>query len=153
MKDTGFTLIELLVVITLVAVLSSLGLASYIDFNRSQIVTQAASKIVSDLRLAQSLAANSQKPDGDCGTLQGYLLEISGNSYTLNVNCANPAYDKNPVKSESVTDSLTVTGFSKVEFPVLKQPVRKTGGDTLQISGFGRTKTIIVGGAGEISLE
>lgn len=71
----GFTLIELLVVITIVGILFGIGVAQYINFNRSQILEQAAQELKNNLRLAQTKAANGEKPEG-CSILDGYRVSF-----------------------------------------------------------------------------
>lgn len=144
----GFTIIELLIVISIVGILAALGLASYVDFNRSQIVSQAAAKIVQDLRLAQSLAANNVKPE-DCSTLESYSFILSGNSYEITSDCSTSVM----VNSGFVPNNLQLVGFSTVKFKVLSHGVETTGGSSLAVSGFGKTKTIIVGEGGEINVN
>lgn len=144
----GFTLIETLVTISIIGILSSVGLASYINFNRKQLVIQSARKILEDMRLAQSLASNNQKPEG-CDTLSGYSFSVSGTSYTITADCSS-AYT---VKTGSIPANLTISGFSKVEFKVLRQPVITTGGNSLTVTGFGKSKTINVGVGGEMNLD
>ena len=94
-KKSGFTLVELLVVISVITILSSLGFATYVNFNRTQVIVQTADRIISDLRLAQSLAANNQRPPdnenpesetGLCGSnpLVGYSFKMnSEKNYTI----------------------------------------------------------------------
>lgn len=150
----GFTLIEILVTISIIGILSSVGLASYINFNRQQLVLQSARKIMEDMRLAQSLASNNQKPDG-CGTLSGYTLSVYGinnTNYSIKAVCS-PVLEVDVVKEDSIPANLVVTGFSSVEFKVLRQPVKTTGGNSLTITGFGKSKTISVGAGGEMSLN
>lgn len=144
----GFTLIEILVTISIIGILSSVGLASYINFNRQQLVIQSARKILDDMRLAQSLASNNQKPE-DCDVLFGYSFSISGTGYTITADCSS-VYT---IKTGSIPANLTTSGFSKVEFKVLRQPVKTTGGNSLMVTGFGLSKIISVGVGGEMSLN
>ena len=154
----GFTLIELLVTISLVAFLFTIGFTSYLDFSRRQTVYQAARQIVEDLRLAQSLAANNQKPGGSCGVLNGYIFrfDVSDKTkYYVDVDCSNPAYNNNPVKTGSLPSGLTLSGFTMVTFKVLRQTLvcdRSPCQLTVQDSS-GHTKTINVGAGGTINIE
>lgn len=155
---SGFTLIELLVTISLIAVLFTIGITSYIDFSRRQTVFQAARKIVQDLRLAQSLAANNQKPqlpdqtpDPSCATLDGYTFRIPNLTYEIDVNCSGPVYT-NKIKEDSIPPGLTLNGFVQVKFKVLRQTLECSPCD-LTITGFGKSKKIIVGSGGAINIE
>jgi len=73
---SGFTLIELLVVMAIIGILFGVGVAQYMSFNRSQILEQAAQELKNNLRLAQTKAANGEKPS-DCPVLDGYKVSFS----------------------------------------------------------------------------
>lgn len=147
----GFTLVEILVAISIIGLLSSVGLATYINFNRNQLVTQSCQKIVEDLRLTQSLAANNQKPQ-DCDALSSWTFTfLPQNHYQITAECSSPVL----FKEDSVPPSpvLILDGFTQVKFKVLRQGIVITGGYTLTITGFNKTKTITISEAGEISLN
>lgn len=151
----GFTLIELMVVISVTAILFAIGVAGYMAFNRRQIVTQASRTIRQDLRLAQSLAFNNQKPS-DCGTLEDYTFKLVNQTYKIFANCLNPVHsyeDDSPTREVTLPDVLTLSGFTQVKFKVLSSGVIFTNGPQLTIVGWGLTKTITVGEGGEISLQ
>lgn len=57
----GFSLIELLVVISILGLLAGLGIASFSSFNRATRLSNAASQLRSDIRLAQSRALSGDK--------------------------------------------------------------------------------------------
>lgn len=156
----AFTLIELLVTISLIGILFTIGIASYIDFSRRQIVTQAARQIVEDLRMAQSLAANNQKPQDPlpCGTLNSYTFIFdSDNSYTINPDCTGPVYVGESIKTGSVLPppDLTLSGFTQVKFKVLRQTLECNFNPCELIikDASGHEKIIIVGSGGAINLE
>jgi prepilin-type N-terminal cleavage/methylation domain-containing protein len=143
-RTFGFTLIELLIVISIISVLSTLGIVSYLNFSRTQLVNQAARKIAQDLRLAQSLASNNQKDKG-CGDspLVGYTFSIDQerNEYFIHANCS----DQIEVKTGSVPDEvLKLEGVTAVQFKVLRQGVVTTplGANIISVTGFGKTKEI-----------
>ncbi|RJR25458.1 prepilin-type N-terminal cleavage/methylation domain-containing protein [Candidatus Microgenomates bacterium] len=149
----GFSLVELLIVISITAIVSSVSIASYIDFNRAQIVNQAAKKIVQDLRMAQSLAANNQKPSSGCGTLNAYMFSINHTTkaYTIIPVCT-PAYSGSEIKTGSVS-GVSLTGFTSASFKVLRQGVSMTGGNNLTVSGFGKQKVVVVDPGGAIYIQ
>ena len=153
---SGFTLIELLVTISLVAFLFTIGFTSYLDFSRRQTVYQAARQIVEDLRLAQSLAANNQKPSGSCGVLNGYTFRFFDKTkYYVDVDCSNPTYN-NTVKEGSLPSGLTLSGFTKVTFKVLRQTLDCDSTSPCQLTvqdASGHKKIIDVGTGGTINIE
>lgn len=82
-KRNGFTLVEILVVISITGLLVTIGIASYVQFNRRQVVDQAIKNLQSDLRYAQSKASMSDKGDPttpDCTSsdpLVGWYFRIT----------------------------------------------------------------------------
>lgn len=157
----AFTLIEILVVVSVMAILSSVGFASYINFNRSQIVNQAAQKIIEDLRLAQSLAANNQKPEEECETLNGYSFIINKNnkSYRIVANCS-PKYEGEAVKTGLIPSNLIISyaGYSgeenTISFRVLDRAVSANSLE-ITVSGFNGNynRTVLIGSGGTIKLK
>lgn len=146
----GFTFIELLIVISLGVIISSIGLVGYVNFSRTQILTQSCRKVIADLRLAQSLADNNQKPSG-CSTLSGYIFEVvDEQTYRIDADCPE---GKMEYKEDSIPNDLSMSGFSQIDFKVLKQGLVPTGGSTLTISGFGRKRHITVSQGGVIKLS
>ena len=69
--EKGFTLIELMVVFSILAVLSTIGVAAFVSFSRTQTLNAAASDIKSMLNLAKSRAYSQVKPSvTPCNTSQ-----------------------------------------------------------------------------------
>lgn len=80
-KSSGFTLIELLVTILIITTITSIGIATYSNFNKRKVVENAAEELRSNLRLAQSRAVNNEKDcsacdgaDNRCGTADDEIL-------------------------------------------------------------------------------
>jgi len=147
---SGFTIIETLVTMFIATSIISLGIASYVTFNRRQIVEQATKKVLSDLRLAQSMATNQEKPTG-CTKLYGFSFNTAGTSYYITADC-------NPVLATHIRDvsltGVTMTGLSKVRFNVLGRKPEFTGGQSISVGdSFGYSKTITVGEGGEIKIN
>lgn len=158
----GYTLVELLIVVSLVGILSAVGVASYISFNRNQVVLQTAKKVVQDLRLAQSLAANNQKPlqsdgtlDPACEMLVNYAFEVdSATSYHLQLNCSNNYTPQSPVKSVELPSGMTFnTSALSVKFLPLQKGIVSSGPLTLQVMGFNKTKIITIDPGGAINVS
>lgn len=149
----GFTLVELLIVISIIGILSAVGLASYVNFSRNQLVAQAARKIAQDLRLAQSLASNNQKPESCPSILLSYtfFIDQGQKKYFIYANCGG---DQIEVKKDSIPGVLVLEGVTAVQFKVLRQGVVTTpsGSNSIFVAGFGRRKKIKID-AGAISIE
>jgi len=73
----GFTFIELIIVISVTAVLSTIGLASFLTYSRSQNLQQSGSTIITYLQTARAEVLAQVKPPGICtGALQSYKVLI-----------------------------------------------------------------------------
>lgn len=92
-KILGFTLIETIVSISIVVIISALFLANYKYANRQASLTNAARKLASDIRLAQSFTLGSKEfncdsvikvPDGGWGV---FLGSIGKNYYVIFADC------------------------------------------------------------------
>lgn len=145
----GFTLIELLVAISIIGILFTIGLARYNEFNRRQILVQAAQELKSNLRLAQSKAFGAEK---NCsGTLDGYLVTLDSGTYTIKSQCSQGG-SKNygtPISYSYYGGVQKNSGPSSILFKVLAQGVVGVGTVTLSFSGVG-TVDVTVTEAGEI---
>jgi len=148
--NTGFTLIELLVVVSLMAILFSIGVAKYSEFNRRQIVEQSALGIKNDLRLIQNKAFTGEKASSctDDQLLDGWYMSFGDSSYQIYGSCGGAQF------SLATTDlgdkSITITSHpgSPIRFRPLGQGVENSG--TITISGPGGIRSIIVTASGEI---
>jgi len=74
MYKNGFTLIELLVSISILLLLTVLGLTSMFSFNNRQHIIQAEEMVAEAVYRAQSLARSGKM--GGCKTLDGYQIEF-----------------------------------------------------------------------------
>jgi prepilin-type N-terminal cleavage/methylation domain-containing protein len=95
----GFTLIELVVAFSIMAVLSTIGVAAFLNYTRGQSLQQATNDLVSTLNTAKADAVSQIKPnDPNClpltqqeKVLSGYKVILSKattpNSYTLYAVC------------------------------------------------------------------
>lgn len=110
MKNTqrGFTIIELLVVFSLMSIVSGIGLVSFGDYSRRQVVAQTAGDLKQALDTARFNALSNVKPSS-CGSseqLDSYTLKFcySGNcvgisdttdekSYVIRANCGTSTKD------------------------------------------------------------
>lgn len=149
----GFTLIELLVVISIIGLLFTIGIAAYQEFNRGQIVVQAAQELKESLRLAQSKALAGEKPAGCTGGLLGWRISApnNSNSYQLQAVCSGAT-----VSTKIITlpgDLEKKSGPTTILFKVLTPGVEGAG--TITIKGFGNLKQakVTITASGEIKME
>lgn len=146
--QTAFTLIELLVVISVIAILFTIGMAAYNEFNRSQMLSQSAKSLKNDLRMAQSKALSGEKPTDCTGTLEGYQVVFTNNSYTLNALCPNAVLMKSTNLPQNVTLTFSPPPNDKILFKVLTRGVESP--QTLTLSAFTKTQIITISASGEI---
>lgn len=123
----GFTLIELVVVFSVMAVLATVGMASFLNFSRSQALQQAASDVTATLNTAKSEAVAQVKPTAagsKClqGALNGYRIVITkAGAYTLYALC-NGATDN----ASKVAKQLNGVNFDATSFAVPALPITIT---------------------------
>ena len=75
---SGFTLLELVVVFSIIAILSTIGLASYVNYGNNQVILNSASDLQNILNSAKQKAAAQAKPSSCLTTdvLSGYGVEV-----------------------------------------------------------------------------
>ena len=85
----GFTLIELMVSMTIMAIVTGIGMAGYNSFNRKQQLNRGADLIATELRSLQKRADSGQFPtDGStCNALEEYRATIATNVVRLSYHC------------------------------------------------------------------
>lgn len=148
---SGYTLIELLVVTSIMALLFVVGMAAYNQFNRTQVLQQAALDLKNNLRLAQNKALSGEKPS-DCGTLEGYKVIFSATGYQIRPRCDQ---DKAPtpaaVKNYALPSSISFKTIpATIFFKGLGQGLDDSAKITLTLTAFGLEKVITVSKTGEI---
>jgi len=143
----GFTLIELLVVTSIIGILFTIGMAQYMNFNRSQIVDQAALELKNNLRLAQTKAFTGEKPEG-CPALDGYRVSFSTVSYTIQAVCGGIVVDNKTFNLPSGVRFASVP--SPILFKVLAQGTNLENNLTISLTGFNLSRNVIVTKEGKI---
>ncbi len=147
-RSAGFTLIELSIVISILAVLTTAGLAAFVNFSRSQSLQSAAHELSTTLNLAKSRSLSQAKPT-DCGLefLDGYkvLIDKASSSYELVAVCSGENfYIQGRVNfPTNVTVSSYTTSLSFF-FPVISGGVVGSGKVVLSLSDSSQERTIIV---------
>ena len=79
----GFTFIELLVSVGILGIISTIGVASYNNFNDQRVVEKAAEELKTNLRLVQSKAMNNEKDTTICSasSLLGWYANLANQTY------------------------------------------------------------------------
>lgn len=144
----GFTLIELIVSFSILSILSVVGMASFVNYSRSQTLLSDRQKLITVLNTAKA-NASSQLKNSYCPsnnnpalnqTLNGYSVtinttDVNNEKYTLNVECINTGIPQPhpidyPLSKNILFDTNpTNTNVTTVLFPLF------TGGAKFYDSG------------------
>ncbi len=152
----GFTLIELVISITVIATLSTIGIAAFVSQSKASALQSGAAEFYSVLNVAKSRAMSQVKPDNLCigRTLEGYSVIIdSTTTFKLYVNCGGNEFlissGKLPanITFASSPDTTSINFF----FGVLTNNVQGSGKVTIR--GYGNSKVLDIDGAGNIKLN
>jgi type IV fimbrial biogenesis protein FimT len=149
----GFTLIELVVVFSIMAVLATVGVASFVSYSRQQTLQQAANGFVATLNSARAKAVSQVKPAA-CVTapkgLSAYRVQIilANNSYKLEAICDGFPYTiTTTTLPGGVTFDSSATTISAVSFAVISGGVTGSGIIVLHETGVpNKTITVTAGG-------
>lgn len=154
----GFTLIELIVVFSVIAVLSTIGVASFVSYSRAQTLQQATNDFITVLNTAKARASAQVKPSPTCistSALQGYSVTVNivARTYSLNVICSGTttAISTSTLPTNVSFNSaagIPPTTTTNVRFSVLTGGVTGTG--NVVLSSYGATKTVTINSVGGI---
>ncbi len=155
-KD-GFTLIELVVAFSIMAVLSTIGIASFVNYSRAQTLQQATNGLITTLNTAKAKSLVQVKPDACIGTLGGYsvILTKANNSYKLQAICSGGSVDIPPPTPlpPGVSFSSSMLSTTTITFSVLTGAV-VSGNIILDGSQLGLpSKTITIDSGGNIKIS
>lgn len=168
LNQRGFTLIEIIVVFSIIAILSVIGVAAFVNYSRLQTVETSASELANYLTVAKSRAISQVKPTSQvpqcdasailngykviiCQTSSSDVLCNAANTYILAVRCSDADYriqTRTLPKNVAYNPSPTSTSFL---FPVISSGV--IGSGTVSLSAYGVTKRIIVNNVGGIEVQ
>lgn len=160
----GYSFVELMVVMLVMAILFSVGMANYREFQRRQAVESAVRQVRADISLAREYALAARKnctgvlhPNDE---LNGYdvTIDAATDTYTIREVCLHDPNDpisleyfgvKTGVKFPQIIQITTTV--SPIRFYVLGRGTDLVGDATITISdSLGNSNTIIVTPAGEI---
>ena len=157
LSQKGFTLLELIIVFTVIAILSTVGLASFVNYSKTQALQQSYNDLLNTLNTAKSDAFSQIKPS-QCNsyTLNGYSVVINTStwkSYSLNVICSGNTFTLSTITLPTNVSFNTGSGTpptttTNVFFSLLTSGVVGTG--NIVLSGNSKTKTITITGVGGI---
>ena len=155
---SGFTLIELLVTMSIIGILLGIGIAKYNEFNRRQILIQAAQELRNNLRLVQDKALAGEKNcsvcqvgdecgDSDDLVLDGWYVSFSSGSYQIYGSCGGETFSSKTITLSDRNISIPLPP-SAIRFKPVGQGVE--GETTITLSGFEKTETVTVTKTGDI---
>lgn len=156
-ENKGFTLIELIVVFGTIAFISTIGIASYVNYSQSQSIQAATQDLVTTIQLAKSRANSQVKPPlSYCqGQLDGYSVVISilNNQYSLGVVCGgNAPYPLSTTKlPNNIRFDQATTSVTKLFFAIITGAVEGNG--IIAITGYSKTKCITIDSVGIMKLS
>lgn len=163
-SSAGFTLIELIVVFSVMAVLSTLGMASFVSYTNSQKLRNGVLDIKTVLQNARSQALSQTQNSACTGTVQGYEVRIcckgfgtscptcnSTGDYEVDASCSTipngVLVSKGTLPSGVSIDSSTTTQRTFHFIPIAGGV---TTGGNIGITGNGQVQTITVTTTGVI---
>lgn len=148
-KTAGFTIVEIVVVFAITAILSTIGIASFVTYNQTQILLTAESDLRSTLNLAKSRALSQAKP-AQCATqvLSGYRVNLSlgSRNYTLEAVCSGASYSLQTTTLHPDLMFGAGTNPTSYFFPVIVSGV--SGSGMIIITGYGQSRTITIDSIG-----
>jgi prepilin-type N-terminal cleavage/methylation domain-containing protein len=163
----GFTLIELVVVFSIMAVLSTIGIASFVNYSRMQTLQQAQNDLMTAINTAKSMSvaqttastANGNSLDCSGQSFSGYGVHLykntTPNSYALYIKCpTGPKFAASAFLPKNVIFGSSTATYD-VFFPILIGGVTGNGqivldGSALGLPVAGSLKTIVVDSGGNI---
>ncbi len=154
-NSRGFTLIELIVVFSVISILSTVGIASFIDYSRSQSLQTSASNFAVILDLAKSRTSSQVKPSECLGSLNGYQVDIlSDTTYSLSVYCpevhliqTTTLPDRGNIKFDLGLGQTTTTS---IFFPIITSGVRGAG--NVVLTGYNKSRWVCIDPRGIIKI-
>lgn len=160
-RNLGFTLIEISIVISILAVLTTAGLAAFVNYSRTQSLQTAVYDLRTTLNLAKSRAFSQVKPEQSispdiiepCASqpLDGYRVLVSetNDSFEMDAICAGNSYK---IQSGNFPQNITVSSGATTStsffFPVISGGV--VGSGSVALTGYGQTRTIVVDSIGTV---
>lgn len=143
-----------MIVFSIIIILSSIGLAGFSSYSKQQTLQASAFDVVTMLNVAKTRALSQVKPVSctDTMTLDGYEMTFNTASgeYDMEVLCGDSAY---VLVRKTLPNGISFGSgtSSDITFHVLGSET--ASGGTVQVTGYGTTKTIAVSTLGNITVE
>ncbi len=167
-EEKGFTVIELLVVFSLTAVVSSLGIVSFVSYSRTQQLVQSANQTKLLIQEAKFSALSSVKPsntpDGSASnctsgvSLLGYRVTVNEGTGNLDLSLLCSNGQATAIKTIELPNSLSfdqvLTTCTHISFDALTS--QATGSPLpcdIVITGFSMEKTVSIDLGGNIAIQ
>lgn len=151
-SQRGYTFIELLIVFSIMGIVGVVGMASFVSFNNSQIVDSAANELSNSLTVARQRALSQIKPP-TCTTaqvLRGYrvFITVVTRTYRVEALCGTQVI---PISTKQLPSQITFDTSTPTSILFVVPNGTASPPGTITISGYGKTKQIIVDSSGTIS--
>ena len=101
----GFTLLELLVVISIVAIVSAVGIPNFMEYNKDRVLRASAEKVVNMIN-----SINTQSQRGSLPFVQVYIKPNSSSTQIITRGLSRSAYT-NRLNSGNPIDCYTSSSF------------------------------------------
>lgn len=150
----AFTLIELMLVMVVIIILTGGSVSAYLNFNKSQTMTNDARNLASEIYRVRTLSSSLQYPTG-CTSLKSYSMkssliggELSG--ATITAKCEPTDQTGSPIKI--LTGSVFVAPFELIFLPGTGYLEGAEQAITIQnINDLSSSKVITVGSYGTVT--
>lgn len=160
-NSAGFTLIELMVVLSVTAILGTLGIVGFNNYNQAQTLQISTNEVVTMLNLAKSRAQSQIKIGTNCAnqgnSLDSYSVTIVQNSYGLAIHCSNGLNNLSDIiysktVPNDISFDLSLTSPTTYSFPVLTGGV-VAGGQIALKNKNNNYKCISINSLGGVSIQ
>lgn len=160
----GFTLIELIVVITIIAILSSIGVASFVESSQNASMQTIQDRVITMLGVAKSRSLSQTAPPDNTkciGSLKGYEVLLQSKQEICLTAICSVSPTTADCQAETVIESYTLPNDISFEdaplpgpfrFPVLSNSIEGLNEPVqIIISGYGKEKSITVSPSGVVT--
>lgn len=133
---SSFTLIEIIISVSIILILTGLGLASYNQQTQEQKIKEEGQKLVNVLELAKRKTFAGDKSNQTCNDFNGYQIYFNSlNQYILRLCCNSTCASYYNIQSHSISFTFTSPSpNSYVWFQPLISELKFSSGTSLTIT-------------------